>query len=377
MRGALVLSLVALVGCDQVFGLDLPDPTGDGGTGAQYAFRKRVTLTSPVTEDLVQVPIALLIEDDDELRAIVGEDFAIRSADGRDLSFELEDLDLDSSDGADLRAWILLESFPANSPTVLYVHYGERSGPPGENAPLSVWPDEYGAVWHFTAEGQADHLLDSTRHINTLRFPTVDHEPLEVNGLVHHGRQFDGVNDTLVATHNATIDAGDSSFTYSVWVNIAAATPVTPYAMPLYKGGASMAQPGYDIELGDGVWLAQISDGGDGGDGLDDVDQVNIPTAGLLGGWVHLVAVVDRDRSAFTVYVNGGEVGSTLLEEGSLASTDDLQISPNRPNDLFAGIVDEVRLYHGVLTPDRIRLEYLNLSQPQTLLQVAPHEPLR
>ena len=137
----LALPLLLLAGCVVVLGLS---------SSADYPYRKRVRVTAPNDTTLVDFSVALIIRDDPELDAIVGDDLAIRTADGADLAVDIDELDLSSTSGADLYAWVRVPEVVPRTALDLYVYDGARTADPRPRFDANAWADGYGAVWHLT-----------------------------------------------------------------------------------------------------------------------------------------------------------------------------------------------------------------------------------
>lgn len=359
-RLGLALPLLLLAGCDVVLGLD---------SSAAYPYRKRVRVTAPNDTTLTDFPLALIIRDDPELDAIVGDDLAIRTADGADLAFDIDELDLESTSGSDLYAWVRVPELAPRSVLDLYVYYGARTADPLPRIAADAWADGYGAVWHFT-DYEAGGQRDRTGNDNVLTPASEAQEARTVAGVLGHGLDFDGVDDTLAAPDHPSLDPAAASFTYAAWVQYEATDPQQIWDMPVYKGGASAGEPGYDFELGADGWVGNIADG-------QTKVRVDLAT-GTLADWHHVVGVLDREAGAYTLYLDGRAQGTTPLTVGTLATPTPLTLSLlEYPATVFGGTLDELRTFHGVLTADWIATEYTNLTAPATMLEVAPREALR
>src|SRR5262249_32650073 len=129
-----------------------------------------------------------------------------------------------------------------------------------------------------------------------------------------------------------------------------------------WKGGSSLSRPGYDMELGSGSWIANLSDG-------TVVVSATFASNPTLNAWVHLTAVVDRTAGQLKTYVNGAFVSQTALGSlGSLSSTFPASIgglydAPNQSLvDPFQGKIDDVKVYNYALTDADVSSLYGSLS---------------
>lgn len=343
-----------------------------------FAYRKKISLIAPTSTDLVDYPAAIIVPPDPQFAMhIVEQDLWFSAADGTTaLPYEIERLD--PATGG-LNVWVRIPRLAGDGITDLYLHYGPVIGdPPAPNNPLIVWPDTYAAIWHLT--GDLARIEDSTGSGHDLSQLDPARQPMIGKGIAGQSRLFDGAStiaeaDKLRAGHRQELNpVPNQSFTYACWVKVT--TPAAPYDMPLYKGGAAGSVAGYDFELGDFDWTAQISDG------AGTINKVIIGTTdatALRGGWVHLATVLDRDNSEMVVYINGSRAGSTMLTVADLANTEDVSLSMPGSDlqNRFAGEIDEVRLAHRAFDASWIRTEYRNLAFPETFLEIGSEEPLR
>lgn len=338
------------------------DALPDGPAGAWlagYAHRKRVTITANATIALADFPVSVLETADSDLAARA-------RPDGRDIVFTASDaltvvgselVAFDPQSGA-LDAWVRT-TLPATAPTVVFMYYG---GPVAVAPP--AWSGAFAGVWHMG--GVAATAPDSTSHGNAATQGTVAAQPAIVGGLVGTARSYDGAADALAipSPSDGSLDFDTKPFSFSVWVFVTSS--VGAYDIPLHKGGGSLTEVGYDMELGTGAWTANLSDG-------IATKQVQFgPDDTFLNRWVQLVAVVDRAGGHFRGYADGVLVAMTDLSSGSLTSTHPLELGS--PTDLFHGILDEVRVYTVAVSASWIAAEHANLANRNQFLSIGPQE---
>lgn len=91
-----------------------------------------------------------------------------------------------------------------------------------------------------------------------------------------------------------------------------------------------------------------------------------------MGQWNHLALVVDRDAGLAQAFHNGSPTDNANISGlGSLDTEEPLDIG-RQATSYFQGVVDEVRIVHGALTPARLTAEYLNLSASDDVLTIDP-----
>ncbi|MFJ8580887.1 LamG-like jellyroll fold domain-containing protein [Micromonospora sp. NPDC093277] len=157
----------------------------------------------------------------------------------------------------------------------------------------------------------------------------------------------------------------DTSFTVAAWVRLKNTCVPAPDAFECKliavsldgaAGGASKFRLGHWRDRGqnvDGVWVFEMPEP----DGS--ITKAAVPVLPSdLDTWVHLAGVYDKATGKLWLYVNGTRKGDgTLLTSWHTAGG--LQIgrandASGNPGQYFPGMVDDVRLYSGVLDDDRI-----------------------
>ena len=335
---------------------------GPGDAGASwldgYSHRKPLTISSPSPTPLAGFPVSLVVAGDAELAQLAhGGDIVVTAADGTTLlPFEL--VAFDAGQGS-LEAWFAIDLTPAPAATHAFLYFDGPAQPPVTSSP---WAG-YAGVWHLSL---ATPATDSARGHDGSS-PNTDQTPLPGAGAVGGALVFDGVNDTVLVPDpsDGSLDFGLASFSYALWVNFT--TSVGNFDSPLYKGGASIPDVGYDFELGTGSWTAHTSDG----------TVTNNPPVGLdtdfLGTWTQLAVVIDRDTKKIRTYANATLASERDFTSGSLDNARALAFS-RVPNDPVKGAIDEVQITPGALTTDWIAASYANITTPPQFLALGPLE---
>lgn len=322
----------------------LPTPWLSG-----FRDRKPIHITPPpLTVSLSLFPLGVRTATDPDLTAHArtdGRDVTFTAADGTTrLDHEL--VAFDATTGA-LEAWVRMPEL-AGATTILMYYGGDAQTPV-----TTTWSAPYAGVWHLDEGAGA---VDSTPHDHSAVASAATTTPASVDGISGHARSFDGIDDSLTIAHPAdgSLDFGTSSFSFSLWVN--PTTSNNTFDSPLYKGGASTGDPGYCVLLGIGDWHVKVHDG------TKYVD----PHAGTetLSEWVYLVAVVDRAAQQMSAFRNGVLLTTqSLAGFGSVTNTKALVFGPTAMMP-FHGLLDEVHLIAGVLSPEWVATEYANLTSP-------------
>lgn len=358
--------LLAIVLCGSAC-LSPPGQGGDDdGDGPGEGLRtKLITLhPPPLVDTLGAVPVAIILDRDDDLAAAARPDgLDIRAGDGprgSQLFHEIEEWDPDT--GA-LVLWVVVPILIDG--TVVELRYGDGGDYP--SSPVSVWLS-YAGVWHLAGDpkGLPPQMADSTGANHGV---VSGDAPAPVRGVAGPALAFDGTGEIDLGAGGGRLDFDTTSFSYQAWVEVADGAELGLYDQPWFKGGSSATYRGYDLELGTGEWIAGLNDGTVGW-------GAELSAEPVTGSWVQLVAVVDRNAGLLRTYLDGAEVGTSSIDGmGSLSNEFDASIGGSSFNETyFAGKVDEVRVGAGVLSPAAIAVEYANLRSPATFLEIGPEE---
>jgi hypothetical protein len=360
MRGV----LAALVALGTVSGC------GGGGDGDVwvdgYAFRKAVEITPPaLAKGLTDFPVAIFTKRDDDISVGAqpdGSDLLVTDAEGAALAFELEEYD--AGDGH-FALWVRIPELA--TPNLVYLYYG---GDTVVHDSTETWSSRFAAVWHLT-DPDARVARDSTHNLLDLGQNVTNAQPGSARGIVGGARVFDGNDDVLFDDDPGTtaLNPGVGSFSYSVWALPTAV--ITTSDGVLYKGGASVGDAGYEMELGTGVWTVELADETTG---MAVAEMAGFDNR-LLDRWFHGCAVIDRDDQLLLAYGNGAPrdvVGITGL--GSVDRPAQFQVGMIDSADPFAGKIDEVRVYTQALPLEWVIAEYTNINVPETFFAFGPEE---
>ncbi len=315
---------------------------------AGASFRKPIVITPGAA--LSDFPVGILEAADPEL-ALHAQGALAVTADDALTVLDHELVALDPATGA-LELWVRVPSL-GPAPTTLYLYYGGTPPAPGD--PTATWSSLFAGVWHLSDAGMT--ARDSTGHHHDLAAPGPAQMPAPAAGIAGGARSYNGVADSLaVAPPQGSLDFASASFSYSMWVNVAASAGA--FDAPLWRGGTSSGEPGYCFLIGTSGWLAKIDDGASYYD-----PSLGAP-ASFANQWTQLVGVVDRAAGTFTAFANGamGEQQMTA-GMGSLATTEPFDAGRPAINP-FRGLADELRVYTAALSADWVAAEHANLTSP-------------
>ncbi|MHA2040754.1 MAG: LamG-like jellyroll fold domain-containing protein [Candidatus Thorarchaeota archaeon] len=335
-----------------------------GDESVNFRYRKDITVDhTKVASDLSGFPMLIDIYDTD-LRTDVqsdGDDIMF-TLNGRSLSHEIELFDQTfNSSHAHLVAWVKTD-LSSSSDTVISMWYGNPSMGSQEN-PSEVWSNRYNGVWHL-ADTTGD-ARDSTYHGtdgSLLGGPTRG-----IDGQVGLAYDFDAIDDVVNFGDpiDGHLDFGDNDFTISIWINVDDTTG--NWQLPLYKGGASASDQGYDFETTtDGQYFFFYC-----GDGTTNQDT-DWGASVVFDNWMYFVGVVDRTSQTITLFMNGVEFGTAndISGIGSVSSDHDLEISRDQDGRRTNAMVDEVRVSSAARSAGWILTEYRNQNDPSSFFSV-------
>lgn len=185
-------------------------------------------------------------------------------------------------------------------------------------------------------------------------------------GRVGNAVKLDGVDDA-VGTTGVDLRT-DTSFTVASWVYLEGrdcATACGYVAVSEDGGTSSKFRLGYQVDTDldpRGHWVFELPEQ----DGTVTEAAVSV-LPGEIGAWVHLVGVYDAPTRKIWLYVNGNRI-----DDGTLSTpwqgTGGLQLGRGRANGAATGYwpggVDEVRLYTGPFTKDRVEALYRSFPAP-------------
>ena len=183
---------------------------------------------------------------------------------------------------------------------------------------------------------------------------------------------FDGKNDRVDMGDPAdeSLDFGAQDFSVEAWVK---ATPTGERAIISKRAYSNSPRP---------FWQVLVTDdaGQTGrirvnyGDGTITREVYGPAVRVDDGAWHHVVVLFDRD-TGIIVYVDGTNVRTNLVGiTGSVSNSGALNIGKSAGYNNFAGNLDEVAIYAGLLSPERIAAHHqagtgqLGPIQPSGLL---------
>lgn len=166
------------------------------------------------------------------------------------------------------------------------------------------------------------------------------------SGIVGSALSFNSVSSAAAVPEDPSL-ALDRNFTLSAWIYPAAVTE---------RQGIISNDSYFQFGLkGDELVLTQTG-----------AVQDNVVSSGAAiadSAWTYVVATVDTDGTV-TLYANSVDVGSGSFSDAAATTSSDLLIGVNHDDDVFDGVLDDLRIYDEAIDASTITKEYTNASPP-------------
>lgn len=318
--------------------------------------------------------------------------FSYADSNGSDIWFEdssgnviPHEVDAWNADGESF-VWVkipeVLPSGNANFPTTFTMHWGDAAEKATHPCTTSDTWNGFAGVWHMNGMvvgGTAQNEPDATGHsldaVPTVNYGTGDLSAMtRTTGIVGNGRinqTADACVQGLKVPDYSSYVTDASKFTISGWWSATALNMYPRFASA--EGSPSYwAIVGYDHD-GSNInrWkkIQGIYSNGDKNNGGSvtstfEIDSFQSPN------WVYLTVV--WDGTTLTAYSNGAQkyqnkkmVAQTLLDSGFMIGGDSAAATIN---PAWRGYYDEVRMYDGVQSADRVKADYDTMNSPHSFL---------
>lgn len=303
-----------------------------------------------------------------------GSDIRFKKSNGSPLSYEIERWDTAAKKA---EIWVMLDTIKGNNSDQDITLYWGNNNVSNDIVSNSVFDTSKGfqGVWHMNGKSN-DAITDATsnKYHGT---PSGASLPQSVDGIIGTARSFDGLTSYVVMQNSASgkLDMAQSgNYTFSLWVNadsidslwhVIASKGHEQYYLK-YKCFGNQKATWEFVEFQDQKgW---------------DISEDSIPSAPGPAQWVHLTGV--RNGSKQYLYINGNLVSDTVYTHTGnykRITTDDFFVGRSArqvliPGDegwcYFKGKIDEIRVVNRALSPDWIRMAYLNQKSDDALVQI-------
>jgi hypothetical protein len=156
---------------------------------------------------------------------------------------------------------------------------------------------------------------------------------------------FDGADDFVSVADSASVDA-TGALTLEAWIN---PRTLSSYRMIVNKTTNGQPSNYYLATVGQGLGFGFYTAGWQ--------DHVAGGVTLQPNTWYHVAAVYSDAANSVRLYVNGNEVFSGVETNSLTANSNTLRMGIGFPNEVFDGLIDEVRIYNRALTPAEIQAD--------------------
>lgn len=268
-----------------------------------------------------------------------GGDIIVTTSDGT-TKIDRELVKFDTSNKK-LEMWIRVPSVSSVTDTTIYIYYGN---------PVHTEPNTNGT---WTSYQYVSHDGGDTDATGNAASSTTYGTPTLVDGLTGEANSFPSPGD-IIDTGLAAITY---PFTFQTWVKPQSFTG--PYVL----GNFNTSDEDFTLYTQSSQWVFNAENGG-GAHGFGTVNQ---------NSWNFLGISIDSDYSK--TYHDGDFIGTVSSNGaiGDINSGTNLKINDKGDTVNTAGgiVVDEIRIFSGVLSDDHIDAEYKNQSTPATFYSVS------
>ena len=221
--------------------------------------------------------------------------------------------------------------------------------------------DEAGCIGHWKLdETSGTDIADASGNGNNGTSERDAGTMGSVAGAIGTALTFDGVNDFITVTDSTYFDfMGLGDFTISAWIK----TSDDGNEMAILSTYVSGSDAGFYLRKSASNKLHLHLN--DGSNSKDPTTATSINT----GAWVHVVATCDRDGNVSLYLDTIAEYADSMTSIGDISNSQDLLIGAllTTPSQLWAGQIDDIKIYNRVLTTTEIGQLYNSGSPVQVL----------
>ncbi|RLI55063.1 MAG: hypothetical protein DRP09_10915 [Candidatus Thorarchaeota archaeon] len=277
-------------------------------------------------------------------------------------------------------AYVEIPTLDFNDDTVIYIIYNDSGVTTTQEDVAGTWIAAYKGVWHLAEYSDASGAVtryDSTTNGNDL---TDNNTTASGTGKIFRGADFVAANSEFLSkTDTASLSiTGDLSIIFWQALDILPSTvgdqvvPVSKYlaANPKFEHRVRMLNTDKFRH-----WFA--SDATDGVPAAWATSDAVVFTGGDEGTFFHFAFSLDVSGQAYVLYKNGSSIASaggtfggtpTAIGDGTASFV--LGASDEGAANFIDGILEEVRLYSGIIDADWVATEYENQNSPSTFYAV-------
>lgn len=271
--------------------------------------------------------------------------------------------------------WVKVPTVSHNTDTIFYMWYGNAGATAYAASDTygsqNVWRSEYKGVYHLQEVSGTRN--DSTANGNNL---TDNNTVANGTGKVGTSADFERSNSEFLSKTDAASISTTGDFVIRGWLKLE--------QLASSAGGLMALVSKYDFTNADREYLLGIRNTTDKfsifysstGSATTEIQSATVLDSGDVGTFVSVTAIVDVSAQTCTYVINGvAESGvavstnATSVKDG--ASPLVLGASDEGRADFLDGLLDEVRLYFGLITSDWAITEYANENSPSTFLAMS------
>lgn len=295
--------------------------------------------------------------------------------DATELAYEIEDWNDASGDSW---IWVKVPTIDDNDIDYIYMYYGNPAATDDQN-PAAVW-NPFVMVQHMKDDPDTSHTQDSTLNNNDGTKKAAN-EPIEVDGWIAKGQDFDGTDDCIKVSNDAS--HAPANVTLSIWVNFdvdetntAIISRLEGDAYGLYERYGEGPIYGYGIQFF--VRVAGTYYGAYTGTSTDPMKDITI------GNWHHFAGTYDGD--IVRIYLDGVEKTPNTSPSGDiyygttypdlLLGADPSGTSPSSCTMCFDGQLDEVRISDTARSDEWIMAQYFSMTDDYIIYGAEKARPL-
>jgi hypothetical protein len=283
------------------------------------------------------------------------------------LPYEIE---LWDSANAAAAVWVRVDTVYGNDSSHCFtMFWGNRNAASvSAHAPVFDTSQGFEAVWHLGEAGNSTlgGYKDATPNgLACTGSPAMRNAAIA--GAIGTAQRFSG-DSTYISGPCPEKISGNASFTVSFWMNYSAASS---RSWVLYFGG-------YQAELEMCHFLIRPDDtaqfGLSGGPAVPDTLAQNVfSLSQYTGAWSLVTTVYDAPAGTLSTFINGMQMDTRPVHTPNIIPSGGMHISrkaANHAEDVgYFGLLDELRLQSAPVSPDWIKLCYMNQKSVDALLR--------